>query len=118
MAADFEQLYITYYMQVYSFLMTLAKNQDVSEEVAQKTFFKAMTTGGRYRGDASEFTWLCAIVKNLLADKFRQQKKAAPLPPDEMAGRNVEKTLDDEDAAFQIHRVLLDLENRIRKYFS
>lgn len=40
MAADIEQHYITYYMQVYSFLMTLTKNQDVSEEVTQKTFLK------------------------------------------------------------------------------
>lgn len=77
-----------------------------------------MTTGGRYRGDASEFTWLCAIAKNLLADEFRQPKKAAPLPPDEMAGRNVEETLADEDAAFRIHRVLHDLEEPYKEVFQ
>ena len=45
MDTGFEQLYNTYYMQVYSFMMTLAKKQDIAEEITQKTFFKAMTAG-------------------------------------------------------------------------
>lgn len=118
MAADFERLYIAYYMQVYSYMMTLTKNQDVSEEITQKTFFKAMTSGGRYRGDASEFTWLCAIAKNLLADEFRAQKKAGPLSADETAGWNVEEALADADAAFRIHQVLHDLEEPYKEVFQ
>jgi len=35
---DFEQLYNAYYMKVYSFVMTLAKNQHDSEEITQKPF--------------------------------------------------------------------------------
>ena len=37
MEIDFEQLYVTYYMRVYSFVLTLAKNQDISDEITQKT---------------------------------------------------------------------------------
>jgi RNA polymerase sigma-70 factor (ECF subfamily) len=64
MSTDFEQLYNTYYMQIYSYVMTLAKNQDISEEITQKTFFKAFTTDRKHTGGSSEFTWLCAIAKN------------------------------------------------------
>ena len=77
MDMDYEQLYNTYYMKVYSFVMTLAKNQDVSEEITQKTFFKAFTTGKKHRGDSSEFTWLCAIAKNLFIDEQRAIAKFA-----------------------------------------
>ena len=38
---DFEQLYNTYFMQVYSYVITLAKNSDEAEEITQKAFFKA-----------------------------------------------------------------------------
>ena len=38
MDMDYEQFYNAYYMKVYSFVMTLAKNQDISEEITQKTF--------------------------------------------------------------------------------
>ena len=69
---DYEQLYNTYYMKVYSFVVTLAKNQDISEEITQKTFFKALNTKKKHRGDSSEFTWLCAIAKNLFADEKEQ----------------------------------------------
>jgi DNA-directed RNA polymerase specialized sigma24 family protein len=57
MDIDFEQLYNTYYMKVYSFVMTLAKNRDIAEEITQKSFFKAMTANKKYRGGSSELTW-------------------------------------------------------------
>ena len=38
----YEQLYNSYYMQVYSFVMTLAKNRDLAEELTQQAFYKAM----------------------------------------------------------------------------
>lgn len=72
---DFEQLYNTYYMQVYSFVMALSCNRDISEEITQKTFFRAITAGRKYAGNSSELTWLCAIAKNLFTDELRRQKK-------------------------------------------
>ena len=53
---DFEQLYNTYYMQVYSFVLALSRNRDISEEITQKTFFRAITAGKKYAGNSSELT--------------------------------------------------------------
>ena len=39
-----EKLYETYYMQVYSFVMTLAGNRDTAQEITQETFFRVMTS--------------------------------------------------------------------------
>lgn len=60
---DFEQLYNTYFMQVYSFVMTLSKNQDISEEITQRTFFRALTTGKKYTGESTQLTCCVQLQK-------------------------------------------------------
>ena len=37
---DIEKLYHTYYMDVYSYMMTLAKDAHMAEEITQEVFFK------------------------------------------------------------------------------
>jgi RNA polymerase sigma-70 factor (ECF subfamily) len=115
---EFEQLYNTYYMQVYSFVMTQAKNQAFAEEITQKAFFNAMSTGKKHRGHSSEFTWLCAIAKNLLADEYRAHKRAGEWPGEAASDETLESRLIDEDAAFRIHQVLHDLDEPYKEVFQ
>ena len=114
----FEQLYNTYYMQVYSFVMTLAKKQDVAEEITQKAFFKAMTTGQKYHNESSEFTWLCSIAKNLFVDEIRIQKRTGELAGEKAADVDIENALTNEDDAFRIHQVLHTLEEPYKEVFQ
>lgn len=44
---DFEQLYKTYYMQVYSYMMTLCRNPELAEEITQTAFYKALLGIGK-----------------------------------------------------------------------
>jgi RNA polymerase sigma factor, sigma-70 family len=115
---DFEQMYNSYYMKVYSFIITLAKNQHIAEEITQQTFFKAMTTGNKYQGDSSEFTWLCAIAKNLLADELRKQKRTAEFDVDNVSDESIESNFIDEDSAFTIHQVVHNLEEPYKEVFQ
>lgn len=39
---DFEKLYEVYYMQVYSYVMTILRNSQLAEEITQDVFFKAL----------------------------------------------------------------------------
>ena len=118
----FEQLYNTYYMQVYSFMMTLAKKQDLAEELTQKAFFKAMTTGQKYRGESSEFTWLCSIAKNLWIDETRAQSRFGEVSGENArenaSDLNIENALTNEDSAFRIHQVLHDLDEPYKEVFQ
>jgi len=116
MDADFEKLYNTYYMKVYSYIMTLAKNQDDSEEITQKAFFKAMTN--KHRGDSSEFTWLCAIAKNLFIDEQRTRKRTGGLDTDAISDANIEKAFEDEDSAFRVHQILHNLDEPYKEVFQ
>lgn len=115
---DFEQLYNTYFMQVYSFAMTLSRNQEVAEEIAQKTFFKVMTTGKKYSGGSSELTWLCAIAKNLFIDELRKKKKTCEFEAEGASAINIEKAIVNEDSAFAIHKTLHDLKEPFKEVFQ
>ena len=118
MDLDLEKLYTTYYMQVYSFIMALSRNQDIAEEITQKTFFKAMVTGKKYRGSSSEFTWLCAIAKNIFIDELRSQKQTGELDDNDSSNVNIESAFINEDSAFKIHQVLHDLEEPYKEVFQ
>ena len=116
---DYEGLYETCYMQVYSFLMTLTRDRNLSEELTEQTFYKAMTTRSEYRGEGSELTWLCAIAKNLYADEQRRRAKesaAAPAEPPDTA--DVEGGILEKDTAFRIHVILHDLAEPYKEVFQ
>ena len=115
---DFEQLYNSYYMQVYSFVMTLAKNRHTAEEITQRAFFKAMTAGKGYQGESSELTWLCAIAKNLVQDEFRAQKKMGVLTAEPADETNPAREVEDDAAVFAIHQVLHELEEPYKEVFQ
>ena len=117
---DYEKLYNTYYMQVYSFIMTLAKNHDTAEEITQKTFFKVLTTSKKYAGESKELTWLCAIAKNIFLDDARVQKRFTQdvEPLEKVKVDSFDKSLIDEDFAFRIHEVLHTLEEPYKEVFS
>jgi len=121
---DFEQLYNTYYMQVYSYIITISRNRDLAEEITQKTFFKVFTTNNKHRGDASELTWLCTIAKNLYTDELRRNKKydvqqeGSEIETSESSELHFTKALENEDTAFEIHRVIHELEEPYKEIFQ
>ena len=114
-----EKLYNAYYMQVYSFVMTLAGNKDLAEEITQETFYRALTTTrAEYRGDSGEVTWLCAIAKNLFIDETRKNAKKQEMPPDLESGINVEASASDRQMSFLIHKILHNMDEPYREVFE
>lgn len=118
MELGLEQMYNTYYMQVYSFVMTLSRNQQLSEEITQKTFFRAMSTEKKHRGESSEFTWLCTIAKNLFIDEQRTEKRYGDLSNDHPSEGDILETVTDSDSLFRIHQVLHDMEEPYKEVFQ
>lgn len=116
----FEKLYETYYMRVYSYVMTLAKRQHMAEEITQEAFYKAFTAKSTFRGESDQVTWLCAIARNLFLDEMRRQSKNTDMDLDTNAdsGINIESEVEDKDASYRIHRALQELEEPYRKVFE
>lgn len=115
---DFEKLYNMYYMKVYSYVLTMTKNSHLAEEITQRTFFKAMNSQSRFRKQSGEFTYLCAIAKNLVCDEMRHYKhfgQAEIEMPDKM---DIEHMVENEDSMLRIHQILHALEEPYREVFQ
>ncbi len=118
MSLDFEKLYHAYFMEVYSYVMTLVKNAGLAEEITQEVFFKALKTKKPYEGKASEFTWLCAIAKNTAADAMRKASRMQELSEDIPFDGNVEHVLEDAETTLKIHRILHAMEEPYKEVFQ
>ena len=116
-----QRLYEAYYMRVYSYVMTLAKSKDLSEEITQETFYRAISSEGSYRGDSDELTWLCAIAKNLFYDEMR---KHARYDDAEISEEIEDRVAGPEESAvqradsFRIHVILHTLEEPYKEVFE
>lgn len=117
---DYEKLYQAYYMQVYSYVMTLAKNRDLAEEITQDAFCRAMSARSSFRNGSGELTWLCAIAKNLFYDEMRRQRHCAHMPQgdDTPANDNTEAAVMNGDAAYRVHTILHNMEEPYKEVFS
>jgi RNA polymerase sigma-70 factor (ECF subfamily) len=114
-----QKLYETYYMRVFSYVMTLAGNRNLAEEITQETFFRAFSRKNEFRGESSEATWLCTIAKNCFLDEKRRQKKTEPIPEDlQESGESIEKREIDRDTSFRIHVALHALDEPYREAFE
>ena len=110
-----EKLYKTYYMRVYSYLVTLTGDKTLAEELTQECFFRAMTGSSAYRGEADECTWLCAIAKNLYTDELRKRKRHAEMPEEMASDMDVERDAADKDQSFRVHMALHSLSEPYRE---
>lgn len=72
---DMEQIYEQYFEIVNKYLFCLTHNNDISEELTQETFYKAVKKIDTYKGECKMSVWLCQIAKNLWYDQCRKNKK-------------------------------------------
>ncbi|MBS6195188.1 MAG: RNA polymerase sigma factor [Clostridiales bacterium] len=116
---DYEKLYHSYYLQVYSYVMTIIKDQALAEEITQNTFFKAMTSKKQFEGRSSELSWLCGIAKHLAMDEHRKNARLSELDETVAAPSvDLEKETEDKDTALQIHLILHELQEPYKEVFQ
>ncbi len=70
---EFEEIYRAYFDDVYLYIRRLSGDGELAEEITSETFFKAMRSMDRFRGDCDIRVWLCQIAKNCY---FTHHKKA------------------------------------------
>lgn len=76
-AMDFEELYITYFRDVYLFILAMSGDAQLAEEITQETFFKALKGIDKFKHICSVKTWLCQIGKNSYLSYLEKQKRFA-----------------------------------------
>ena len=63
---------------LFSFALFRVQNQAAAEDLVQETFIAALQNHKNYKGQASERTWLTAILKNKIIDYLRKQSREQP----------------------------------------
>lgn len=115
-----EKLYEAFYMKVFSYVMTLAKDRNDAEEITQETFFRAISTEKTFKGESESFTWLCAIAKNIFIDEKRRVSRQDEELNEELPDTNkgIEEKLTDRDQSLKIHLILHQLEEPYKEVFQ
>lgn len=72
---DIDKIYKEYFETVYKYLLYLSHNEDLSEELTQETFYKAIRKINQFREECKMSTWLIKIAKNLYFDELKKSKK-------------------------------------------
>lgn len=72
---EFENIYRTYFKDVYLYVRSICQNEDVAEEITAETFFKAMKALDSFRGTCDIRIWLCQIAKNCYFSYLRKSQK-------------------------------------------
>lgn len=72
---NIEQIYKEYFKTVNKYLFCLTHNSDISEELTQETFYRAVKKIDTYKGECKISVWLCQIAKNLWYDQCRKKKR-------------------------------------------
>lgn len=71
---DIEKIYEEYFEIVNKYLFCLTRNDDISEELTQETFYRAVKKIDTYKGECKISVWLCQIAKNLWYDLCKRNK--------------------------------------------
>ncbi len=120
---EFDQIYKTYFHDVFLYVRSLSKSESIAEEVTSETFFKALRAVGKFRGECDIRVWLCQIAKNCYYTYLKKHPALANLEEAERANElqstdTVEERIIDKSKVMQIHRLLHDLNEPYKEVFT
>lgn len=80
MSFDIEEIYNTYYRDVYHFALFFTNNRQEAEDITQETFVKVMKSIGSIQKPERLKTWIFSIAKHTAIDLIRKKKFIQFLP--------------------------------------
>jgi len=72
---EMEKIYKEYFELVHKYLFCLTRDNDISEELTQETFYRAVKKIHTFKNNCKLSVWLCQIAKNLYYDELKRNKK-------------------------------------------
>ena len=116
---EFEQIYTTYFRDVYLYIRKLSNSEHIAEEITSETFFKAMKSFDGFRGDCDIRVWLCQIAKNCYYSYLKKVDRTESVDNVEIAEQSTsfEERLFQQDTAMQIQKILHDVPEPYKEVF-
>lgn len=92
---DIDQIYKEYFETVYMYLLYLSHNEDLSEELTQETFYKAIKNINKFRRECKLSTWIIQIARNLYFDELKKNTKKSDLELDKIQLKMYNDSIED-----------------------
>jgi len=114
----FEILLMRYKSKVYSYIFLIVRNRELTEDIFQDTFIKAIATiqQGRYVESGKFLGWVNRIAHNLIIDHFRREKNENTFSADgvdydivnnaKLSEKSVEDTLSNEQVLTDVVKLI------------
>ncbi len=109
-------LFDRYHVRIYNFLLKMTRDQDVSQDITQEVFYKALKYRTSYKKGKFS-SWIYTIARNVFSDHY-QKKKNKDQRLDDIHYKTVDKqtnTVDDEEIKEQLHLALMKLSHSDRE---
>lgn len=116
----FEILLLRYKSKVYTYIYLIVRNRELTEDIFQDTFIKAIATiqQGRYVESGKFLAWINRIAHNLIIDHFRREKNENTVSSDavdydivnnsKLSEKSIEDTMSNEQVLADVVH-LIDL---------
>ena len=119
---EFEQIYNTYFKSVYLYVMQLSGNEHIAEEITSDTFFKAINSIDRFRGDCDMRVWLCQIAKNTYFSYLKKNRKELSIDESDLRNvadpnAHVDTQISEQEEARLIQKILHDMSDPYKEVF-
>ena len=69
-----DEIFQEYGEFIYKYLLRLSNNKELSEELMQETFYRAIKSIDKFDGTCKFSTWLCEIARHLWLQQLRKNK--------------------------------------------
>ena len=115
---NIKQIYKEYFETVNKYLFCLTHDNDISEELTQETFYKAVQKINTYKGKCKMSVWLCQIAKNLWYDQCRKNKKVINIEEnlfDVQALESTENQVISNDEKISLYKKMQKLDEKTRE---
>lgn len=119
---EFDQIYSSYFKSVYLYVMQLSGNEHIAEDITSETFYKAINSADRFRGDCDMRVWLCQIAKNTYFSYLKKNKRELSI--DESGLQNVadpdariDIQIGEQEEARLIRKILHDMSEPYKEVF-
>lgn len=113
---DIEQIYEEYFEVVNKYLFCLTHNNDISEELTQETFCRAVKYINSFKGDCKISTWLCQIAKNLWYNECKKNKKIINTDKNEIiAPNNIENEVIKNEEKILLYKKIQKLDKQTKE---
>lgn len=119
---EFEELYNTYFKDVYRYVLRLSGDVHVAEEVTSDTFFKALKAIHKFRGDCEVRVWLCQIAKNCYYSYLKKNGREETVDTSELSvitdpGLSMEERITKRETARELQILLHRLPEPYKEVF-